>query len=87
MGAPDPRTQTNSAPAKKSPGINLVKGRKFWAFQPVPEVAPRVKNRQWVQTPVGQFVLAGLEAVSCRSNWQAICCPRNRNPKRAGTNS
>ncbi|MBE0539855.1 MAG: PSD1 domain-containing protein [Verrucomicrobia bacterium] len=37
--------------------------KKHWAFQPVQKPAPPpVKNRQWVQTPVDNFVLAKLEA-------------------------
>ena len=36
--------------------------KSFWSFQPVarPEI-PKVRNSQWVQTPIDAFVLNGLE--------------------------
>jgi len=42
--------------------IDLSKGRKHWAFQPVKKPAlPTVKNKAWVKTPIDQFILARLE--------------------------
>ena len=42
--------------------IDLAKGQKHWAFQPVKKPAlPTVKNKAWVKTPIDQFILARLE--------------------------
>ena len=54
MGAPDPRDGTTAAVA----GVDLAKGRQFWAFQPlhvaaIPEIE---KPKVPVQTPVDAFI-------------------------------
>jgi hypothetical protein len=60
MGAPDPRSGP-AAPAK--PGIDLAKGRAFWAFTPLHLTAPpQVKQADWVKTPIDRFILARQEA-------------------------
>ncbi len=57
LGAPDPRTGGKPHP------MDMTAARKHWAFQPVAKpVLPVVKNKQWVRTPVDNFVLAQLEA-------------------------
>ncbi len=59
MGAPDPRT-SSVAIAKK--GIDIEKGRSFWAFQPLAVHAPpQVKDTAWGRTPIDRFILAKLE--------------------------
>lgn len=59
-GAHDPRT-TSTAKTKK--GIDLVEGRKFWAFQPVSNPKPPVvKNAAWPLDPLDHFILKPLEA-------------------------
>ncbi|NBS98305.1 MAG: hypothetical protein EBT08_19485, partial [Betaproteobacteria bacterium] len=61
MGAPDPRTPVAQAPSNKRV-IDLVEGRKFWAFQPMAHPAPpSVVRTDWVQSPVDAFILAKLE--------------------------
>jgi len=59
MGAPIP--QTSDAPRLLT---EVGEARaKHWAFQPVQSPAPpKVKQSNWVQTPVDNFVLAKLEA-------------------------
>jgi hypothetical protein len=60
MGAADPRE--GSAKVVKNE-IDIEKGRKFWAFQPVKaQPAPTVKDAAWPKTTIDRFVLAGLEA-------------------------
>ena len=58
-GAPDPRTG-NATAAKK--GVDLEKGRTFWAYQPVrdPEI-PAVRDTSWPFDPVDHFILAKQE--------------------------
>jgi hypothetical protein len=59
-GAHDPRT-TGTAKAKK--GIDLVEGRKFWAFQPVQNpTPPQIKNKSWPLDPLDHFILAKQES-------------------------
>jgi hypothetical protein len=58
MGAPDPR----GASAVAGKGIDLEKGRTFWAFQPPKKAAPPpVKDASWPSNPLDRFVLARLE--------------------------
>jgi len=61
MGAPDPRIKTaKAAPVKQ--GIDLVEGRKFWAFQPMAKpTPPTVLKSAWIQSPIDAFILAKLE--------------------------
>jgi cytochrome c553 len=54
MGAPWP---ANASVAGETPAT------KYWAFVPPKDPAPpRVKNSDWVKSPIDAFVLAGLEA-------------------------
>lgn len=56
MGAPDPRTTTPSSASWAA------SAKSHWAWQPLTQPAPpEVKNRDWVQSPVDQFILAKLE--------------------------
>jgi hypothetical protein len=61
MGAPDPRVGVVLA-TNKSP-------RDHWAFKPIqnPPV-PEVKETNWVQTPIDNFILAKLEANDLKPN-------------------
>jgi hypothetical protein len=62
MGAPDPRDgQGRIAP--KASNIDIEKGRKFWAFQPVKKPPiPTVRQSAWPHGDIDRFILAGLEA-------------------------
>jgi len=63
-GAPDPRS---SAAAKVKKGIDLVEGRRFWAFQPVSDPSPpAVENASWPLDPLDHFILAKQEANGIR---------------------
>ncbi len=60
MGAPDPRE--GAAADWKPSTIDIEKGRKFWAFQPVQQPAvSKVKNGKWALDPLDRFILAVLE--------------------------
>jgi hypothetical protein len=62
MGAPDPRDTTANV-GRPSGGIDLEKGRQFWAFQPPRRPAvPAVKDTAWPRSAVDRFVLSKLEA-------------------------
>jgi len=62
MGAPDPRGGSARV-APKSSGIDIEKGRSFWAFQkPVKAQVPQVKAGAWPRDDIDRFVLAALEA-------------------------
>ena len=61
MGAPDPRVDTVTIAAKVS-GIDFVKGKQWWSFQPLMEkAAPTVKQVSWGTTKIDGFILAQLE--------------------------
>lgn len=61
-GAPDPRVDAASVAPVGGPGMSIEQGRKWWAFQPLRELAaPKVKNAGWVRTKVDAFLLAKLE--------------------------
>ena len=56
-----PASQANQTPAPLR-GMSIENGRKWWAFQPVHEIAPpKVKESAWVKTKIDAFVLAKLE--------------------------
>jgi hypothetical protein len=57
LGAPDPR---GNKPAGER--AELAQAKKWWSIQPVrkPE-PPKVKDKRWPETPIDQFILAGLE--------------------------
>jgi hypothetical protein len=60
MGAPDPRE--GSAVTWKPSGIDLEKGRKYWAFQaPQKPAVPKVHNSKWSSQPIDRFLLAKME--------------------------
>jgi hypothetical protein len=60
LGAHDPRT---AGAGKQKKGIDLVEGRKFWAFQPVSNPKPPlVKDTAWPLDPLDHFILKPLEA-------------------------
>jgi hypothetical protein len=64
-GAPDPRG--GGGPAKVVSGIDLKKGKQFWAFRPVANPSlPAVKNKAWPLDPLDRFVLARIERSKLR---------------------
>ncbi len=64
MGAPDPR-DGKAAVAKQ--GIDIEKGRKFWAFVP-PQAGklPAVKDASWPISDADRFLLAAMESKGLR---------------------
>ncbi|MDX2032151.1 MAG: PSD1 and planctomycete cytochrome C domain-containing protein [Blastocatellia bacterium] len=62
-GAPDPRTDAVVASAPvRAHGIDFDKGRRWWSFQPLREVAaPPVRQASWGRTKMDRFILARLE--------------------------
>jgi hypothetical protein len=64
MGAPDPR---DSGAKTVKVEIDIEKGRKFWAFQPVKKsTAPTVQNTAWPRSDIDRFLLAEMEAKGLR---------------------
>jgi hypothetical protein len=64
-GAPDPRG--GGSPAKAVSTIDLKKGKKFWAFQPVADPKPpSVNDKAWPLDPVDRFILAKLDRAKLR---------------------
>jgi hypothetical protein len=62
QGAADPRVAKTSTNRK---GVDLIEGRKFWAFKPVSDPAPpAVKDSSWPLDPVDRFVRAKQEESS-----------------------
>jgi len=60
MGAPAPK---DADPKAARTGIDIEKGRAFWAFQPVKQPAvPAVKDTSWARTDTDRFLRAALEA-------------------------
>jgi hypothetical protein len=58
MGAPDPRVPGAGG---KLTGLTD-KARAHWSYQPLKQMLPpKVKNEQWVKSPIDNFVLAKLE--------------------------
>jgi mono/diheme cytochrome c family protein len=54
-GAPDPRSAAAQAATRKT-------AAQHWAFQPIKkQIPPTVKNANWCQTPVDNFIVAKLE--------------------------
>ena len=67
MGAPHPDAM--EAPAGRQPGtgIDLERGRQFWAYKaPVRTEPPATSDGTWPAGPVDRFILAGLEAAGLR---------------------
>lgn len=57
LGAPDPRDARVTAERAE-----LEQAKKWWSIQPVRAVQPpKVKDKQWAETPIDQFILAELE--------------------------
>ncbi len=57
-GAVDPRKESVKRPLKPE-GIDLVRGRQFWSFQPINDVdVPTVKDNHWAKSDIDQFILA-----------------------------
>lgn len=64
MGAPDPRDGKVTSAAPK---IDLVEGRKHWAFQPIAKPpVPSVDDAKWPITDTDRFILARLEQEKLR---------------------
>ncbi|RBP40437.1 cytochrome c [Roseimicrobium gellanilyticum] len=67
MGAPDPRGEQvadagNAASQWKKKDIDVVEGRKFWAYQPPKKSpVPEVKNTAWPRSDLDRYILAKLE--------------------------
>src|SRR5262245_34209592 len=57
-GAPDPREDAAASPSPLK-GMDVVTGRKWWAFQPATELpVPPVKDTSWPRTKIDSFILA-----------------------------
>jgi cytochrome c553 len=62
MGAPDPRGLSQGKSAEHR-GIDLEKGRQFWAFQPpLAAKPPQVRDASWPRADFDRFLLAALDA-------------------------
>jgi hypothetical protein len=59
MGAPDPRSDS-PAPSGPRP-VNIAEGRRHWAFQPLAEVTPPLKETASTH-PIDAFLLADMKA-------------------------
>ncbi len=60
MGAPDPRVPVASN--WKPAGVDIEKGRKYWAFQaPQKPAIPAVMNAKWSSQPIDRLLLARME--------------------------
>ena len=69
LGAPDPRTGPAAATGRQ---IDIGAGRQFWSFQRLQAVTPPdVADRDWVRTPVDQFVRAKQESLQLTPNGPA----------------
>ena len=70
MGAPDPRDA--AAPAAKEKKIDVEKGKKFWAFQPLhPPAIPDAPNTNWLRSPSDSFIEQTLAAHELSPNGEA----------------
>ncbi len=66
-GAPDPRTNAQTSTGGRV--IDLARGRKHWAFQPLKAVTPPVvKNAAWSKNPIDRFILAKLQSKGMKPN-------------------
>ncbi len=70
-GAPDPREDAPAAAATPATsaikGMDVETGRKWWAFQPVLEIAaPKVQDSAWIRQKIDSFVLAKLDAANLK---------------------
>jgi hypothetical protein len=62
IGAPDPRTEATGAKAMYA--ADLEKAKKHWAYKAVvkPAVPQPEDAQKWIQNPVDNFILAGLQS-------------------------
>ncbi|MGH6738277.1 MAG: DUF1549 domain-containing protein, partial [Bradyrhizobium sp.] len=66
LGAADPRTGPAATAARQ---IDLAAGRQFWSFQRLqPVTPPDVIDRDWVRTPIDQFIRAKQAALGLNPN-------------------
>ncbi len=66
LGAPDPRE--GKSEVVKSQGIDIEKGRQFWAFVPPKATEPpKVKDAAWPRTTEDRYLLAAMEAQGLKS--------------------
>jgi hypothetical protein len=63
LGLPDPRTEPVHADASNKPmGMSIEAGREFWSLKAISNPAiPVVRNPEWVQTPIDNFIGAKLD--------------------------
>jgi mono/diheme cytochrome c family protein len=62
MGAPHPDAVAGPAAPVVTNGIDIAKGRGFWAYKvPVRTEPPAVKDAAWAWTPIDRFLLARIE--------------------------
>ncbi|MEY2429624.1 MAG: hypothetical protein QOJ40_2509 [Verrucomicrobiota bacterium] len=60
LGVPDSRL--NASDGLPQSGIDIAQGRKFWSFQPIQKTSPpAVQNKNWIKTPIDNFILEKLE--------------------------
>ncbi len=71
MGAPDPRDTTagDATETETQPGIDFVKARQFWSFQP-PQLSrtAAIGGSEWVSQPIDAFVLTRLNENHLKPN-------------------
>ena len=60
-----------STPRPHASQIDLVAGRKFWSFQPLPQVDPPQLSSEWIRRPIDSFVLEKLQAHNLAPNSEA----------------
>ena len=62
IGAPDPRRATSAARTKKEGSSHAFRHSQHWSFQPLSDFQPpKVRQSEWVRTPIDRFVLARQE--------------------------
>lgn len=60
-----------STPRPHTSQIDLVAGRKFWSFQPLPPVDPPGVHSEWIRRPIDAFVLEKLQTHKLEPNSEA----------------
>jgi len=66
LGAPDPR---DGISVVKTSEIDVTRGKQHWAFQPLTAPTPTtVKDTQWINNPIDQFIRARQEAAGIIPN-------------------
>ena len=62
MGAPHPDALTGAGAPVPAKGIDIAKGREYWAYKaPTRPEPPAVKDAAWAWTPIDRFLLARIE--------------------------